>query len=295
METLSALYRIYLVMDWIERRFMKVEKVDFAIITILPEEFNAIDARFSPDVYNDPVTQNTYGISHVQTKAGKDCIVATASSYGPGNDDSQKIANNIIHDLDPQMLLVVGIGGGVPDTDFTLGDVVVSSHIHNFDVNAIKADKTSYDVQGGIHPLISNITANLGLYRRLLEGWNSEASLTMPRPTIHLTEEELLKRIDKNVDEAWREKVEKSFKWHFGTSQRSTRAPIVFAGPIASSNTLVRNYSTLAQWLQVARRIRAVEMEVAGVYRAAQNIHHQYPVMTIRGMSDIIGFERDDE
>src|SRR5438046_1631948 len=37
----------------------------------------------------------------------------------------------------------------------------------------------------------------------------------------------------------------------------------------------------------------AVEMEAAGVYEAAQGIHHQYPVMAIRGISDIIGLERD--
>jgi hypothetical protein len=35
-------------------------------------------------------------------------------------------------------------------------------------------------------------------------------------------------------------------------------------------------------------------MEVAGVYQAAQHIGQQYPVMAIRGISDIIGFKRDD-
>jgi hypothetical protein len=51
----------------------------------------------------------------------------------------------------------------------------------------------------------------------------------------------------------------------------------------------------LNQWRDIARTILAVEMESAGVYEAAQNIGHQYPVMTIRGISDIIGLQRDGQ
>ncbi|HEY6540699.1 MAG TPA: TIR domain-containing protein [Ktedonobacteraceae bacterium] len=49
------------------------------------------------------------------------------------------------------------------------------------------------------------------------------------------------------------------------------------------------------QWLQTARNILAVEMESAGVYQATQRIQHQYQVMAIRGISDIIGLERDNQ
>src|SRR5947209_3521543 len=119
---------------------MKIGKVDFAIITILQEEYEAIKARFNPVPYTNPSNQQTYGISHVQTRGGKNCTVAIARTIRQGNDASQQLANRIINDLDPQMLLVVGIGGGVPDNNFTLGDVIVSSHVHNFDVNAIKGN-----------------------------------------------------------------------------------------------------------------------------------------------------------
>ena len=107
------------------------------------------------------------------TKGGKNRTVAIARTSRQGNDASQQLANWMISDLNPGILLVVGIGGGVPDTDFTLGDVIVSSHIHNFDVNAIKGNKTDYDVTGGIDPKISDITANIYLYESLLTGWTS--------------------------------------------------------------------------------------------------------------------------
>ena len=48
------------------------------------------------------------------------------------------------------------------------------------------------------------------------------------------------------------------------------------------------------KWLESARSILAVEMESAGVLQAAQQMNKQYPVMAIRGISDIIGLKRDE-
>jgi nucleoside phosphorylase len=49
---------------------------------------------------------------------------------------AQSVANNIIHDLDPSWLLLVGIAGGVPDNEFSLGDVVLASALHDFSFGA---------------------------------------------------------------------------------------------------------------------------------------------------------------
>src|SRR5262249_20088989 len=46
-------------------------------------------------------------------------------------------------------------------------------------------------------------------------------------------------------------------------------------------------------WLQNERSILAVELETAGMYQAIQGIEQQYPIMTIRGISEIIGLERE--
>jgi len=64
---------------------------------------------------------------------------------------------------------------------------------------------------------------------------------------------------------------------------------------IASSNHLMRNPLILKQWREIARTVVVVEMEAAGVYQAAQAIERQYPVMAIRGISDIVGLERDPQ
>ena len=85
----------------------------------------------------------------------------------------------------------------------------------------------------------------------------------------------------------------KSIKAHFPKG-KPARLPKATDRPIASSNTLVKDTGTISKWLESARAIGAIEMELAGVYRAAQRIEKQYPILAIRGISDVVGFKRDD-
>ena len=82
--------------------------VDFAIITIRSDELAAILQRFPTKVHKGSCGR-TYGISQVTTKTGKKCKVGVVRCSEQGNDDSQQVANDVISDLDPQMILVVGI------------------------------------------------------------------------------------------------------------------------------------------------------------------------------------------
>ncbi len=191
----------------------------------------------------------------------------------------------MIEDLDPQLLLVVGIAGGVPSGDFTLGDVIISTRIHNFNVNAYKGDEITWNVMGGIAPLVSNITASLFLYKQLANWYQNIIGL---KP-FSLNPSQI--KFDGNPPASWQKQITDSITWHFGNPQ--FRNPLFTTGSIASSNSLIRNPAILIQWLQSARSICAIEMEAAGVYQAAQQLNHQYPVMAIRGISDIVGLERN--
>jgi nucleoside phosphorylase len=215
-------------------------------------------------------------------------VVAIARGGEQGNDASQKLTNDIIRDLDPQLILVVGIAGGVPDTDFTLGDVIISSHIHNFNVGAYHQDEHSTNKRRGIHPYVSNITDNLPFYKnyqRRLAGWNSQKSIGMERPAVDPQKLTII-----GSDE-WRTKVQKALNWHSGKEENRTRHAKFLTGHIASSNQLMRDPFKLEQWLRSSRKIVATDMETAGVYEAAQEILYQYPVMAIRGISDIVGIK----
>jgi len=64
----------------------------------------------------------------------------------------------------------------------------------------------------------------------------------------------------------------------------------VIAGPIASSDRLIKDAEILQVWLKFARQVQAVEMESAGVYRATHG--RLIPFLAIRGISDVVGFKR---
>lgn len=262
-------------------------KADIAIITTREDEFEAILQRFKPVPYREPGKRG-YGICHLETKGGNHYKIAIARCSEQGNDTSQQLAHDMIRDLDPRLILVVGIAGGVPHDEFTLGDVIVSTRIHNLNVGAQHEDGSStFDIRGGIHPAISDITASLLLYQEQLAGWNTTASVGVERPSLDPQQAII------GGDEEGRKKVQASLNLHFGTQQGRERPPKFKAGSIASSNHLMRNPLILKQWREIARTVVAVEMEAAGVYQAAQAIERQYPAMAIRGISDIVGLERD--
>ena len=274
-----------------------IQQVDFAIITIREDEFEAVLQRF-PQKPQDGSSGRTYGISQINTQAGQDCTVAIVSCVEQGTDTAQQVANDVISDLDPQMLLVVGIAGGVPSDDFTLGDVIISSRINNFNVSKRYEDgRETFDMRGGIHPFISNTVASLHLHQEQLAGWNKSTAIKLKRPTVDVSQfdtDTFQQKItaSRNKDIAdWYKDLQASITSHFG----KTRAPLFKIGTIASSNSVIRNIDPLVQWLQDARTILAVEMEAAGVYQASQKIAKQYPVMAIRGISDIIGLDRDNQ
>lgn len=270
-------------------------KVDIAIMTIREDEFGAVFDRLE-EYLLEPfkgLSGRTYAIFSVPTVTNKTCKVALARSPEQGQDVAQFVASNILHDLDPQILLVVGIAGGVPQNEFTLGDVIISSRIHNFSVNAIKQgdvqDEFTFNVMGGIHPLVSDITAALPMYKKRLSGWNELESIGMERPAMELSWVEA----NRYGEEKWQKDVLASFKVHFGPFILP-RSPLFKVGSIASSNTLMKDTKIPTRWRESARSILAVEMESAGALQAAQQMNKQYPVMAIRGISDIIGLERDE-
>lgn len=176
--------------------------------------------------------------------------------------------------------------GGIPNDEFTLGDVIVSTRIINFNVGAENADGTTeYVTRGGTHPRIGDITGQLPGEDQL-EGWNDATSIRENRPEIDVGRANIV------GPKPWPNKVRESLKWHFA-SDKSSRPPVFKTGHVASSNRLIKNPEVLIQWLGMNRSILAIEMEAAGVYEAAQTMDRQYPVMAIRGISDIVGLKRD--
>jgi nucleoside phosphorylase len=265
-------------------------KVDFGIITIREDEFEAVLRRLPTE---ELVTgRQTYAVSRLKTVNEDDYVIASVRCPEQGNAQGQSVAHTLIEELAPQWLLLVGIAGSVPDYEYTLGDVLLAARLHDFSVSASLEDdqqQTSQQFSSGggpMHPEVQSLVAALPALTPFLGPWNTPESLTVPRPEVKLTPANLY------GDTKWKKKVRESLERYFG--KKATREnPKAFTGSVASSDTLVKNTQLVDQWLRAARQVKGVEMELAGVYQAAWR--YQKPVLAIRGISDIIGFKRSPD
>jgi len=200
------------------------------------------------------------------------------------NGESQALARDMIDDLSPSLILVVGIAGGTATNDFTLGDIVLSLRIHDFTVHAVNPDASrEYALGGG--PMIRSVAAHvadLPSYRAELATWHE----SLPdRPAVDVENAVI------NGPDAWVAKVRASLAHHFGNGKG--RAPKYTSGVIGSSDGVIKEPGVMIQWLAAARNLLAVEMETAGAYRAA-SAPEGCAVLAIRALSDIVGLTRDD-
>ena|ERR1043166_842298 len=265
-------------------------KVDFVIITIKPEEFEAVLERFPGDYQISG--RRYYSIGKINAANNKAYQVAVTRCTFQGEGEAQDVARDAISDLQPRWILVVGIAGGVPSTDFTLGDVVLSTKIYDMTVKAVNEGSVSeYAIAGGPgKKSVTNLVAFLHALKKSLSGWNELQSIGRSMPPVSLTGSGL----KTYGSPEWQAKVTASLQHHFGSSAAG-RKPIFISGPILSSDTLVKDTQTLLQWLQVTRDALAIEMEAAGIYRAARSVEPEIPFLAIRGISDLVGLKRHQD
>lgn len=257
-----------------------VGKVDFGILTIREDEFEAVLERFPP--VGRVSGRRQYNISQVPLPGGGFYLIAVVRCIEQGTGEAQSAAHDLLEDLKPHWLLLIGIAGGVPSEEFSLGDVVVSTRVCDFSVEAVLQERQpEYALRGGpMEKDAAGYAANLLALKSELGHWNSPEFITTTRPTLTFGDESLY------GDDGWKDKVRKALSRH---THRT--APLATAGAIASSDRLIKDADLLSVWLKVARQVLAVEMELAGVYQATYG--RRVPTLSIRGISDIVGLKRD--
>lgn len=264
--------------------------VDFALITIREDEFAAV-LHFFPPTGESKGKRRTYEIADFETLDGSNYRAALFRSTEQGHGAAQAAASDVIADLNPAWLVLVGIAGAVPETEFSLGDVVVATRIIDFSVTAALADGTTETAlkSSPVHKAIQDLASRLTALKSRLGDWNTLERLCTSLPSVSIDDDHLPKE-----DGAWKEKIRSTLANRFQPKDGSLpRLSIVTAVPIASGNMLMKDSALLQEWLKSARDLKAVEMELPGVYEAARHKDGDIPVLAIRGISDIVGFKRD--
>jgi nucleoside phosphorylase len=255
--------------------------VDVGILTIRDDEFRAVLAVL-PDKAGSHKTSREYTLRYADAGDGKRYRIAVSRLIEQGNGEAQDAARDLIDDLAPRLVLIVGIAGAPPSDDVKLGDVVVSTRIHDFTVEAREISQApTYSVTGGpIDKALAAFVTNLAAREDELGRWAAD----LPRPPSVVWESE--GQIYGPPD--WQRELRDKLAHHHGAGSPPYAAAYT-TGPIAVSDRLVKDPELLISWLLTARGLRAIEMESAGVYRAVRG---RSPMLAIRGISDIVGLKR---
>jgi len=260
--------------------------VDVGIVTMKTEEFRAVLQRFPIELEADGKIR--YNISTFIDASGKGHAAAVVRTSEQGDLSAQATAASLIEDLRPNLIVLVGIAGASPEREFTLGDVIIANRMYNFTVTAANPDGTiGYSTRSSpAHLVAQTVAANLVADSPKYGEWYSEAAVGMARPVVRLRRQNIA------GPESWQRKVRDALGQYFGKDGHD-RQPIVFDGPIGSSSTLMKDPKVFMEWLDKARDLKAIDMEISGVFEAARSIEGDLPVIVIRGLSDVVGFRRD--
>lgn len=156
----------------IERLLAKDIKgsVDFALIVIREDEFEAVLHYFPPTAEAEG-QHRTYEISDFQTADGSIYRAAILRSLEQGHSAAQATVSDVISDLDPAWIVLVGIAGAIPETEFSLGDVVLATRMIDFSITAALADGTKETAHRGApaHKAVQNFVSRLSALKLRLE------------------------------------------------------------------------------------------------------------------------------
>lgn len=259
--------------------------IDVAILTIKEEEFDALLEAFPDSLgYYVGPSKRHYNIRTAEAGPGPQKYrVSIACQTRQGNAEAQALTSDTIAELEPRLLMVVGIAGGVPSSDVSLGDVVIATRVNDYTVRKSTPSATAYAIAGGdLAEEIERGVTNLRARRAELGDWAKSAS---GRPVIDTSAPVFTTG---NAD--WNRSVARGLNGRFRS--HADHEPKFKAGVIGSSDEMIADPNVVAQWIETARNLLAVEMESAGAYAAARN---RCPMVAIRAISDIVGLDRDQD
>ena len=226
---------------------MATSFIDFGIVTDQPEEIQGLIDVF-PKLKEVSIDALTFYRGTVPLrKHGSYQVIATFLNR-QGEIDAATVTKTLTQIWRPKHLILVGIAGRMND-ELQLGDVVASSEVLYYEPAKV-TDK-------GILPRPIGLPANELLLNRM-------NALQVDRPA--------LARWQRSCEEA-----------HKGPGART---PNLSIGAIASGELLVASEKMKDKIRRLHSRLSAIEMEGAGVFKAAAGEVPPIPAIILRGISD---------
>jgi nucleoside phosphorylase len=283
---------------------LQLSDATVGVITALDEEFVAAQLILGCDqeIIADRKTGRTYSLGRLKSRGDREHVVALCKST-MGNNMAASRATDMTHECKSiEHIVMVGIAGGIPNSEkwedhVRLGDIIVSDDgVVQYDF--IKKYPHRDEAKSRHRPPSAALVSAVG---RL-----NEAELRNKRPWETFIDDAL-----QQLDDKWKRPAEKldvlKDVWELpGTSRvvktlnrllyamtprtlhpahpkRVTNRPLVFHGPIASANMVLKDYRK-RNLLRNTFGVKAVEMEGSGIADATWS--HAIGYIVVRSSSD---------
>jgi HEAT repeat protein/nucleoside phosphorylase len=263
---------------------------DVVILTVLPEEYNAILTQlsgFSPLELpsNMDSNPNIYAWKSGRIPCRKQngtYKVAVGMIGRAGNSQSALAAKEAISLWRPHYLIFSGVAGGLPSSDLKKGDVIIADCIYGYEYGKLE----------GVFKTRENLVISiLGMIQRLL---GKTEKIFEPRGKwTYKTDPGLL-----NGAVAY--SCQGNWRYNIRSEPPEGCRSEVSSGEIASGEKVVDDPTNafFSQVIKMWPKVRAVEMEGAGIGGAieqAQSLKIPVGFMVIRAISDLPRHEGDGD
>lgn len=262
---------------WREAVAESWESCDLLVLVALEEEFEELYQLF-PDMEAVPDPEHG-GSDFIFTIQGSDQPIRTVARLvgGMGIAEAQLAADRALTRWHPSLIVNIGIAAGLHE-DIKLGDVLIADQVDAYDANlkAVSSKESGWELQHrgavfhGEHALLQIVKQFRFTHRKQYEAWCEQGT-------------SLLNTI-----------VPKDKVFQLKDAGVIHEYPTLHVGHLASGSVVGAATGFTAFLKSRDSTIRVLEMEAAGMARAAVKRTQQFPWLIIRGVSDF-GDERKSE
>ena len=239
-------------------------KADIAIITAVPEEFEAIRASFGNgqkiNIHNDP---ETYFLVDFKNSSGKSVKIVMALLPTMGLTAATNMTTKMIYNFSPEKIFMVGICGGIKG-EVSLGDIVVATNTWDYGSGKIKPPQNGDEGYYDFEPSPEQISVEPDMIDNLKHS---------------------SKNIIKQVTDEW------------NSIHKAILCPNVLLGPMPSGASVICDAELFKRIVKPQhRKCLGLDMETYGIYYAVQHSScNPIKFLSIKAVSDYADIDKNDK
>ena len=238
---------------------------DVLVIAALKDEYDAVAERLTDvRVRQAPAHVPPFSIGNIES-GGVERPIAMALLTRMGGVSAALTTRRLLDYLSPQLVVLVGIAGGIRKQDVKLGDVVMPGEIYEYE--AVKVTPEGERNNSLITPVAADLYARVKMWDS--DRWRARISRQMP-----------------SVDRRWCARLRRRIS--------GQQIALHFDEAMASGHKVIADEERANSLTLMSRKTSSIEMESFGVAEACRQAHLQTPFLVIKAIADYADAVKDD-